>query len=115
MSQFLSLLIASLMPISAVLFQLSNGFKQRKLMIKRDMHDFGQGDARSSYRNPFSQEEDGGHLRNNRQSIMSFLELQERGSGDEDEQTINGALNKTQVDQTSTFINKYTLGNNSML
>jgi hypothetical protein len=46
---------------------------------------------------------------------MSFLELQERGSDDEDEQTINGALNKTQVNQTSTFISKYTLGNNSTL
>jgi hypothetical protein len=46
---------------------------------------------------------------------MSFLELQERGSDDDDDQTINGALNKTQVDQTSTFISKYTPGNNSTL
>jgi hypothetical protein len=46
---------------------------------------------------------------------MSFLELQERDSEDENEQSINGALNKTNEDQNSTYISNYTPFNNSKL
>ena len=74
------------MPISAVLYQLYNGFKHKKLLMKRQLslNEGGGGGKvvrnRGTYRDDTPEE-----MRRNRDSVLSLLEMHEDGSDDEDE------------------------------